>query len=383
MGNRWRYKDSLKLWLNSNVDVNPGEVFLRIKDKYEYYLDYRDPRLYTFLPLWTIGTYFFPIFPGYPIVFLNGPSEAGKSKTIEVTEQMAFNAINTSNISDASIYRIVQGTRATLLLDENEKIADPEQAQVLMNLVLAGFKKGAQVIRLEKNRYNEFVPTRFEVHCPKMIANIRGVREDALKNRCVMFQMIPTQDSRSNLYPSAEEPDWQDIRNSLYVLQMNHWREIRDTKKKIIASDFGLSGYAFMMWQPILTIAKYLEPFIGDEPLKAMASLAADKTAERKKEVLESYDRQLLKVVWEMVDLSVKNGISDDDTFLAIADIFENFRIQLGFEEYKLPKWFTPQRIGRMVNSLDVGDRKTEENIRGYVVRVDRLKTVLDRFGVV
>ncbi len=379
MSNRWCYKN-LKAWLKEDIKISPEELFFNIKEKYEYYLDYIEPRLYTFNTLWVIGTYFFPLFNAYPIVFLNGGSGAGKSKTIDVTEQLVFNAINTANISDASIYRIIQGTRATLLLDENEKIADSEEAKTLVNLVLAGFKKGAKVIRLEKGRRNDFIPTKFEVHCPKMIANIRGIHEEALKNRCIPFIMTPTQSDKSNNYPTGNEPEWQRIRNNLYIFMMNHWKEIRDTK--IIASDFGLNGYAFMMWQPILTIAKYLESSVGKQPFKEMISLAQEKTSERKAEVMENYDRQLLKVIRDMVDSGVSGEERENSKFISSSLIFENFKAVLGFDTEKLPAWFTPQRVGRMVSSLDIGKPKAERNVRGYWIDRDRIKTVLDRFGI-
>lgn len=381
MTNRWHYKDSLKMWLKDNIGTDPKELFLSIKERYEYYLDYIDVRLYTFLSLWVIGTYFFPLFNAYPIVFLNGGSGTGKSKTIDVTEQLAFNAINTANISDASIYRIIQGTRATLLLDENEKISDPEEAKTLINLVLAGFKKGAKVIRLEKGKRNDFIPTKFEVHCPKMIANIKGIHEEALKNRCIPFITTPTQSNKSNNYPTGEEPEWQSIRNGLYILMMNHWREIRDAKKEIVASDFGLNGYAFMLWQPILIIAKYLEKFIGKQPIEEMTSLATDKALERKEELLENYDRQLLKTVKDIV-CPISETDEQESLFLSSADIFEKFKSILGFDENNLPKWFKPQRIGRMVKSLDIGKPTTENNIRGHLISKNRLNIVLNRFGI-
>jgi hypothetical protein len=384
MTNRWHYKDSLKLWLKENIEVNPKELFFSIKERYEYYLDYIDPRFYTFNTLWVIGTYFFPLFNAYPIVFLNGGSGTGKSKTIDVTEQLAFNAINTANISDASIYRVIQGTRATLLLDENEKIADPELARTLINLMLAGFKKGAKVIRLEKGKNQDFIPTKFEVHCPKMIANIKGIHEEALKNRCIPFIMTPTQSEKSNTYPTGEEPEWQILRNNLYIFMMNHWREIRETKKEIVASDFGLSGYFFMMWEPILTLAKYLEKFIGSEPLDEMKSLAEEKTSERKNELMENYDRQLLKTIKEMIDNPPEScKVKDNSIFLTSASIFENFKLNLGFDDSNLPEWFTPQRIGRMVSSLDIGKAKPEDNIRGHWIDKERLNIMLHRFGIV
>jgi hypothetical protein len=383
MTNRWNYKDSLKIWLEGGIDVDPKELFVSIKDRYEYYLDYVEPRIYTFNALWVIGTYFFPLFNAYPIVFLNGGSGSGKSKTIDVTEQLAFNAINTANISDASIYRIIQGTRATLLLDENERIADSEEAKTLINLVLAGFKKGAKVIRLEPDKRNKFIPTKFEVHCPKMIANIKGIYEEALKNRCISFVMTPAQSDKTNNYPTGEEAHWQPIRNNLYVFTMNHWWEIRETKKQILDLKLGLNGYAFMMWEPILTMAKYLDRFVGDEPLKEMISLATEKTSERKAELMENYDRQLLRTINDMFTGGVMGEVRGNSKFLSSNLIFENFKNTLGFESDKIPNWFTPQRVGRMVHSLDVGKSRTEHNVRGYWIDGDRLKTVLNRFGIV
>ena len=104
--------------------------------------------------------------------------------------------------------------------------------------------------------------------------------------------------------------------NDLYVFMMNHWKDIRDAKSEVKAHDFDLNGYAFMMWHPILTIAKYLEKFVGGKPLEEMIYLATEKTLDRKKELMDNYDRQLLKVIKEMIDARINLTGQKNQIFL-------------------------------------------------------------------
>ena len=72
--------------------------------------------------------------------------------------------------------------------------------------------------------------------------------------------------------------------------------------------------------------------------------------------------------------------------FFSTESIFESFKATMDFDDKNMPKWLNPNWIGRMINSLDVGMRGTEIIIgrqkRGYWVDKDRLKDIINRFGV-
>jgi len=381
---RWKYK-SIKDYLEGKVSSpDPAKLFNDIKALFNKYMDYRDERLYDYFSYWVIGTYLFPLFSAYPYVFLNGKSETGKSKTMRICEGLSFNAINTANISDASFFRIIEGSRATLLLDEMEKVGDPEQRNNLLSLILAGFIKGAKVIRTEKVYKDQFVPRKFEIHSSKMIANVKGIPIETMKNRCVTFVTSPTRTNKGKLEPDLNDSIWQELRNDLYIFALENWQTIRITKKTIESE---LKGYAFNRWEAILTLAKFFSNYLkSDESLNNMQDLSLEKTEEREQEKKVSYDIQLLESVIDLVNEDEKRldyGEKKNKVFYASKDIREKYINDLDIEGNP-PDWLTPQKVGRMLNSFDIGKagRYGIKRSRGIWIDLNALKDVATRFGL-
>ena len=384
---RWNYKDSIKPYLGNKIDSpNPVKLFKEIRDLFDKYMDYREERLYDFLTYWCIGTYLYPLFPAYPYIFLNGKSETGKSKTLSICEGLCFNAVNTGNISDASIYHIVEGARATILFDELENIADPNQRQNLLDLLLAGFRKGAKVIRLEKTIHEQFIPKKYEVHAPKIIANIKGLPVEALKNRCITFVTSPTKSDKAKIEPDLNNPVWQKIRNELYIFMLENWIEIKAHSKLLKT---GLKGYDALRWNPIFTLAKFFTRWLGSEKsFMEMQSLAHDKIEKREEEKKVSYGTTLLESVIDLVSEGEK-GIDkrerEGKVFYSSKDIRKKYIDNLGITG-EPPKWLTPQKVGKMLSSFDIGNPGKHyigaERIRGIWINLNDLKDVAARFGI-
>jgi len=112
------------------------------------------------------------------------------------------------NLSTSSMFRLIQNSRCTLLIDETEKLANPERAQDFRGLLLCGYKKGEFVFRAEKTRKDRYKPESFEVYSPKMLANIRGL-EDVLEDRCITIIMKRAKNPRIlNAEINLNDPIW-------------------------------------------------------------------------------------------------------------------------------------------------------------------------------
>ncbi|MEO8613318.1 MAG: toprim domain-containing protein [Chloroflexota bacterium] len=66
---RWRYTD-IRRYLDGEM-IQPGAVFAAIHDLFKTYVDFRSDIESRLLTLWTIGTYFYTMFPAYPYLALN------------------------------------------------------------------------------------------------------------------------------------------------------------------------------------------------------------------------------------------------------------------------------------------------------------------------
>ncbi len=116
---RWRYGD-IQRFLRGET-IQPRKVFQNVHDVFTRYVDFRSPIESKILTLWVIGTYFYTMFPAYPYLALNGPKNSGKSTVLRVAQPLAFNMINTSDPTGASLFRLIHTTNCTVGIDEAER----------------------------------------------------------------------------------------------------------------------------------------------------------------------------------------------------------------------------------------------------------------------
>lgn len=182
--NRWSLPGIRDFLHETEVKVNPSEIYKAIKQKLMEYIELPDQRHYDLLTIWIIGTYFHHFFNSYPYLHIHGVKKSGKTKVLTIASCLAFNAILSNNMSPSTIFRLIQNAKSTLLIDETEKLNDPKRAQEFRCILLSGYKPGPLVYRTERNVKDRNVPQGFEVYAPKMLANIRGL-DDVLEDRCI------------------------------------------------------------------------------------------------------------------------------------------------------------------------------------------------------
>jgi len=212
---RWSLK-SVKDWLDGNAHVDPLDVYVGVRTAFEEFIELEDDVAYDFLTLWSIGTYFFHLFPAYPYIYVGGIKQTGKTKLLNILERICFNAKNSIDLSGSALFRNVEVFRTTLLIDEADVLDNPERKQEIRKLLWGGYKRGSLVDRTNPNTLQ---PEWFEVYSPKAIANIKGV-EDVLEDRCIVLIMKrgKKKDIINREVP-LEASVWQDIeRQTLHIL---------------------------------------------------------------------------------------------------------------------------------------------------------------------
>ncbi len=382
---RWS-RDSINTWLNSNEDFTLKEVFNELEDLYKHYLDYADSRLYTLIPLWIIGTYFFPLFKGYPIIFLNGSSGSGKSKTGELAAPICFNGKLMANISDSGLFRMIHASRGVLILDENERISGFGDHCSQINFLLGGYKPGASVIRMKQLKDNSFVHDEFQLYSPKMIANIRGIKETALLNRSIKLILTPSQKKQAQREVNPQSSKITILRDKLYVYLMNHWKEVREAKKTIKKMDLGIYGYDQSNWLPILAMAHLL----GKDCFAEMLQLAKEKIKENKELSFENDNLYRLFSVVGSLSEDDAQKVAGDERFYSFESIYKAYLEEIGVDRNPdvnatIPPYLSKQSVGRMLEHLQIGK---EDRVvigakiqRGRWVSSESIALTQERFG--
>jgi putative DNA primase/helicase len=137
---------------------------------------------------WTAAAWLSDVWDRFPHLAITSPEKrCGKTHLLQLLELVTPNAVNTSSISPAAIYRLIESRKPTLLLDEAQSLKrGGETADALNELLCAGIDRHAKVYRCSREGDNEVQS--FSAYSPKVIAligNLNGV----LADRCLPLSL--------------------------------------------------------------------------------------------------------------------------------------------------------------------------------------------------
>jgi len=392
-------------FLNGDREVNPVKLLEQILGEYKNYIEFSDEREYLLHALWDIGTYFHILFNSFPYLYVGGIKRCGKSKVLTLHSLITFNAFFSNNMSTSSIYRLIRNTKGTLLIDETEKLSNPEKAQEFRSIILSGYKKGAVVYRVEKTRKETYVPEAFEVYGPKALANIQGL-EDVLGDRCIVTIMKRGKDHKvTDREVNTQSEHWSELKHRLHILFLLYWREILEIYEKI--NELGelselvnflevtvkddrikyLTARELELWKPLFAIAKFFDMQIEQQRQKnnststtftytldslctLLFSLALDKAEQKHLEnMTETGEAILVQVLYKMYEY---------DGYYKVKDICEEMRKQYDEDQ----KWLTTKWVGNALRRLGFSDKRRVGTGYEYRITKNEILDIAERLGI-
>jgi len=137
------------------------------------------------LGLWVIHTYVFDAAEASPIVAVTSPEmRCGKTMVLEVLEPLVHRPLPASNITSAALFRIVEASKPTLLIDEADTfLTDDEELRGVLN---SGHRRTAATIIRTTGENHE--PRQYSTWCPKAIAKI-GALPPTIEDRSIVIGM--------------------------------------------------------------------------------------------------------------------------------------------------------------------------------------------------
>ena len=423
---RWSRED-IQAFLTGKLNPNPYEVFKEVYNSWKEYLEFPDPLEYIYKSLWSIGTYFHHLFNSYSYIYVGGIKRAGKTKVLTMLKALCFNAFFSMNMSISSIYRLIQNARGTLLIDENEKLKNPERALEFRSLLLSGYKKGAVVYRIEKGRKEKLIPVGFEVYSPKALANIGGL-EDVLEDRCKVTIMKRTRNRKiADKEINLNDRRWMKLRGKLYALYLLYWHEVKECYDKLtrlsehdelvnFLSEHThipkkylklITARELELWKPIFALAMFFDRYVSEpSELNEQVNLSEyiQEIFHDKSDVISSKFTNsvssLSSLLSMMVILAIKtakirqveNMTETGEIILvkALNDIFEGDgyykvkNIREKMEEYfdEPQKWLTTAWVGRALRRLGFTEKRRVGTGYEYFITKKAIEDLMERLGI-
>ena len=359
---RWRYSD-IRRYLEGET-VQPGAVFNTIHNLFKTYVDFRSDIESRLLTLWTIGTYFYTMFPAYPYLALNGPKNSGKSTVMRVLQPLAFNMITTSDPTGSSMFRLIDQTRCTVGIDEAERYHNPKDPgmQQIRQLLNSGYKQGMPAIRVTGD---DLKPQAFDVYSPKILAAIMGL-EDILASRCIAIPMRRTNRKMPSFPPDF---DGATLRHHLYSLALTHFQAVY-TNYFDRPDLHKLHNRSGELWSPLVALAAFFEEQGGVVGLLDAISSAAewDEQISEGKSLSENEESVL-----QALELLTRS--TDGVVWVKGADLREKIRGILG---QSVDQMGNAQWIGHVLKRLQLIDQsRRKHHVGGKVYAIER-REVLD-----
>lgn len=315
-------------WLSGNKTVDAGQVFRELRDFIEQYMWYPDKRFYQLLAVWIMQTYVFNIFDTTGYLALIGTKRTGKSRTLEILEQFAFNCLKADSFSDAFIYRAIERNRSTMLFDEADSLRKQPKESVneRLEIIRSGYKRAGKVGRCEGESNNTVT---FSTYSPKAIANVTGL-EEALEDRVIFVNVErkPQEIQVKKLVFRDLDRVIQEVRNKLYFFGLQYSGQIADIYREYRTDE--LEDREAEIWAGVLVVAK----LISEELHGSLMSLAVEnKNRKELREGLESVEAQVIMVLWELIQENNFSQLTTSGKYWKSETIRKAIMDQLGWEK--------------------------------------------------
>ena len=292
-------------WVGGAAAPDPADLFRRLCERVAYFL-YLPPDTAAgttaTVVLWLMLTYCYQAWGAVPYLYIGGPVGSGKTRLFEILARLGFRALASSNLTGPALFRTLHDRGGILLYDEAERLrqATPDQQEIL-SMLLAGYKRGGQAIRLEPVG-DSFRPVAFDVYGPKALACVAGL-PPALASRCIPLMMFraPPDSLKPSRRIDADPAAWQALRDDLHAVALEHgpaWLGLAD---RADVCPRGVNGRAHELWQPILALAAWVESYgaAGLLGLVQRHALAAVETG--KDDAVPEADETVLEILAEFV----------------------------------------------------------------------------------
>jgi DNA primase len=267
IGRRWSTDESaphsVKAYLDSKVTVCPWDVHREVVGVLRRFVEYPSDYYYDFIALWIEATYWFNLYSAFPYLHLLGFKRTGKSRTLQIIDQLAFNAVWSASMSAAAAYRTVESCSATLLMDEAENLQkrpkdskDSGKDDDKLEILKAGYQKGQKAIRCA-GEDNE--PKGYDLYSPKAFGGTQAL--DRILGDRVIPLVLVRRDSENELdeFALADlQPTFARLRDKIYIQMLDYGQNVAEEIRGGIRWK-GVKDRERELWTPILTIAQFID----------------------------------------------------------------------------------------------------------------------------
>jgi len=355
-----------------------AELFQRILQFLEKNVLFAEPETYAVVASWTLMTWRIEDTNVAPYLYVTAPRGHGKTRLLETIEQVVRRPLMAGYATRAGAIRCLDGSNATLLLDEAEHYINPQAREHfgggsdLAAILNAGYRRGAYAIMTadvtetlqDGGKRVQKKPVRFDVFSAKCIVSRKDIY-DTLEDRS--FQIIMPKANRK--LPPIDKKEAETIRG-----QLAKYRADCLERKQPLQIEVPETGEA--------RLAEILEPLYAATPVEyreAYLSIIKREQVLRLERIQESYEFAVLEAFNE----AVTDAGADADLILTES-------ITDAYNRRHASKQTTNRSVGRAVARLGFKNLRVDQPLgdgkritrRGYRPDVKLLERLNGQYGL-
>lgn len=260
------------------------------------HVDLIDERAYDVLTGWIFASWIGELFDSVAYLGFFGRESVGKSRALEVLNELCFRAWHTTGLTTATLFRLVERFTPTLLLDESEFLNTQERRE-LISLLNAGQRRGIKIPRMKEDLSDvEF----FSVFCPKALGGTQQLKKTTT-SRMITFTMT------RNTRPVPKKIDRETgatLRSTLLMWRFRKLSQLRDnmTFKERVNNPEIKATTEFPELEPLSGRSHELfYPIIYSAPTQEIRTTISDYANELEDVKLREDKTQLSSLVFETI----------------------------------------------------------------------------------
>jgi hypothetical protein len=358
---RWADAD-VDQWRHSEATPSFSDALALAIYELERAVEYVRPEQASLVATWAVASYFHRAFLAFPRLQLVGERGCGKSKVLTIIQKMAWNSSLLLTPTPAVLFRIIQETRPTLLLDECETL-DREDRRELLAIINSGYKPGGNVPRCEGERTKrvEF----YDVFSPLAIAGIKGLNATTEDRAIPVVMQRGTDRTRLNIEIDPAHPGFARVRAACYALLLDRHQDVRAASGTLVPPGW-LNARALELWRPLLALASVADAEHGLTLTKDLLTLA--------REHVEDRDEVSAEGEALLAELAQRLG-GTDMVIVRPGDLAEPIRQRLGWQS------LSAEQVGSWLRRFGFHRKGKGRAGAQYVIRAADLQKVTARFG--
>lgn len=324
---------------------------------------------YTLSASWALGTFFYQLFAAYPYLHINGNKGSGKSRHASTLEKLSFRGLSGVNMSVSALFRLLDSTRGTLIIDEEEALGsgkvktNDERGQSFISILNSGYSKDSPAVHRseagEGKKKNTYETVSFRVSGPKVIVNIEGISSETLRDRTIRLNMIRTGGLRlENISKPEVRAQLEKLNYECLASFLLYWREVKTNyetlEEELKERETGRLGHLndrlAELWLPLLAVSKTFGTEAEFSDILALSKSYAETKTED-----ESEDSNLSLVLGAAFLALRETG--NKEAKVSLAEITDK-ALSLQEERSGTPReqieWIKPRWLGRELGKLDL-----------------------------